>query len=220
MFGWFKKKKKKPESEDVLKEPTGYKFKWHEIGPENPCNKRILDIRSFTSGMMATTLSESIAQRFEDLRSSVGDEYRTAKIPQGNAVRTNLVYPRNGTELNGLVFKADSMDCKWDIYAFDGYFFFTRSWSGELVYKAKTQNTSNQIIIEEIEYSPKFDDSGAINAVHFLMKSHAFQQIFPHRVPKSMIEDSDIALWSFHEFGNRACYATYDDITDAIFKSK
>ena len=52
------------------------------------------------------------------------------------------------------------------------------------------------------------------NDVHFLMKSHATGQPFPHRVPKELTDEKEIAVWSFHRFGNRACYATYDEILD------
>lgn len=53
MFNWFKKKKSTNSDEsERLQQNDTYNFKWYEIGPDNPFNKRVLDIRSFTLNMI------------------------------------------------------------------------------------------------------------------------------------------------------------------------
>ena len=71
MFNWFKKKKERKEQD---KQTNEYSFVWYDLGPENPFNKRILDIRSFTATILATTSDESIAKKYNQLRNSIGDD--------------------------------------------------------------------------------------------------------------------------------------------------
>lgn len=214
MFKWLKKKKERKESEEQIEQSKSYSFKWYDVGSDNPFNKRILDIRSFTGTMVATTSDKSIAKQFQQLRNSVGEEYRGVQIPNSRLTHSDFEYPHNGSELRGAAFKADSMDCKWDIYVYDNQFFFARSWTGDLVYKAQAEILPDKIILKGIEHKSKIDSTEALNAVHFLMKSHALGQPFPHKVPLEITDEKEIAMWSFSQFGNRACYATYDDIVD------
>lgn len=116
MFGWLKKKPTKLSESEVLQRGGNFRFQWHEIGEGNPFNKRILDIRSCTLSMIATTSKKEVAEKFTSLRTSVGDEYIGTDVSSSKLTGTNLTYPHNGASLRGVVFKADSMDCKWDIY--------------------------------------------------------------------------------------------------------
>ena len=59
-------------------------------------------------------------------------------------------------------------------------------------------------------------DNEAKNDVHSLIKSHAIGQAFPHLIPNELISESEIAQWSFVKFGNRAYFATYDNIIDTV----
>lgn len=220
MFSWFKKKKVKQESEKQIDQPQEYDFKWYDIGEENPFNKRILDIRCFTGTMVATTSDKNVAERYNQLRGSIGEEYIGVQVPDSISSNSDLRYPHNGAEVRGAAFKADSMDCKWDIYVYDDYFYFTRSWTGELIYKAKAEIGIDQITIKQVEHGKNTDPNDAINDVHFLIVSHATGQPFTHKIPKELTKEKDIAIWSFSQFGNRACYATYEDIIDTKIRER
>lgn len=220
MINWFRKKKHKKESEKQIEKSDDYNFKWYDIGDDNPFNKRILDIRSFTGTMVATTSDKKVAEKYNSLRNSIGEEYKGKTIPNSSKSTIKLEYPHNGTELKGIAFKAESMDCKWDIYVYDNFFYFTRSWTGDLVYKVKAEILKDKIKLVEIEHNDEINSVEAENNVHFLIMTHAVGQPFPHTVPKDMINEKDIAIWSFGQFGNRACYATYDNIIDTEIKGK
>ena len=170
--------------------------------------------------MTAFSDDQFVAVRFSVNRQSNGSEFRGAEISNAAHVPTNLTYPHNGETLEGIIFKADEMEVKWDICIYDNCFFFVRSWTGELVYKAHAEILSDKIIIGEIDYAADTDAIYAVNAVHFLMKSHAFGQIFPHYVTDLPDNEKSIALLSFNQFGNKACYACYEDITDALISEK
>lgn len=219
MFNWFKRKKKEKEAADKPARQTGEEtFTWLDVGPGNPFNKRILDCRSLTWNLLATTSDRAVAESYNRLRSSMGREYIGAEIEGKQIVNTTLTYPHNGAALNGVVYKAGSMDEKWDIYIYQDCFYFTRSWTGELVYKAFVRVLSEHIELCRVEYAPQehllSDPTLAVNNVHFLLMTHALGRVYPHKVPAGLQQDREIALFSFSQFGNKACYATFDDILD------
>lgn len=193
-----------------------YTFKWYELGEENPFNKRILDIRSFTLQMIATTSKKEIADTYSALRGSLGEEYKGTSVPNPKSIPANLKYPHNGAALEGIVFKADSMDVKWDIYIYDNIFYFTRSWTGDLAYKVTARINADSLELLDIECSAEEDDLIAVNNVHFLIMAHALGKVYPHTIPKEIVTDKEVALYSFSTFGNKACYATYEPITDTV----
>ncbi|SHJ28306.1 hypothetical protein [Aquimarina spongiae] len=222
MLNWFKKNKKPKSESEVLKTNSDeYSFRWfEEEDPDNPFNKRILDISPYTTTAMAFTKEKAVAEKYNELRASLGKELIEIDTSGFDTTSANLQYPHNGEQLEGIAFKADSMDCKWDIYAYDNYLFFSRSWDGRLVYKAKYTITTEKISIPEIQFENDLSKKEAINDVHFLIKTHAVGQAFPHMIPKDIKTEAQIAQWSFSKFGNRAYYACYDDITDTLITSK
>lgn len=209
MFNLFRKKKPK----------HTYKFEWHDIGEGNPFNKRILDCRDYTLNNLATTADKSVADTFSRLRTSDGKEYLTQDFIDKVAIEVNLKYPPTGGELTDLIFKAQSFDEKWDIYIYNNCFYFTRSWTGELVYKAFATVDSNTVTVYRIELQgDETDKSFAVSNVHFLVSTQILKGILPHRVPTDLQTDMEIALYSFSQFGNKCWYATYDDILDTVIK--
>jgi hypothetical protein len=115
--------------------------------------------------------------------------------------------------LEGIVFKAPSMDVKWDIYVYDSVFLFARSWTGDLCYRAFATVGSSEIHITGIECS-RSDAKIAASHVYFLIGTHAMGRVLPHRLPEGTPEDPmTMATLSFSLFGNLGCYATFDDIT-------
>jgi hypothetical protein len=213
MFNLFKKKEKPEQT---------YKFEWHDIGEGNPFNKRILDCRDYTLNNLATTTDKSIAETFNRLRKSDGKEYLTQEIKNKVTIETNLKYPPTGGQLTNLIFKAQSFDEKWDIYIYDNCFYFTRSWTGELVYKGFATVDTNNVTIYKVELQDNnsVDKSFAISNVHFLVTTQILKGILPHRVPTNLKTDLEIALYSFSQFGNKCWYATHDDILDTVIKTK
>lgn len=218
MFSWFKKKKATPE-QSTPSQKRNYDFRWYEIGEENPFNKRILDIRNFTGNMTSTTSDLTVAEKFTQLRRSNGEEYIGQHVADSATVSVSLKYPHNGAALHGIVFKAKEMECKWDIYIYDDIFYFTRSWTGNLLFKATAKINADSIEITSIEYPSAEDQDLSISNVHFLIMSHALGRVFPHMVPP-ISSNEDIALYSFSTFGNRACYATFDTIVDTVVATK
>lgn len=220
MFKLFKKKVK--ESETIQNDHKEHEFTWYEIGEHNPFNKRVLDIRSFTQHILAFTKDKNVAELFNKQRHSIGQELINTKIPESKTINVNLIYPHNGSKIEGAAYKAKCMEDKWDIYGWENIIYLTRSWTGELVYKAFITVSENNFEIQKIEYKPDEynvnDQSIVINNVHFLIKTLAFGAIYPHKVPKHLTNGKDIALYSFNLFGHNCWYATDHDILDVTVK--
>lgn len=221
MFGFFKRKTTALNATPDQK--PRYKFIWYEIGESNPFNKKILDIRALTQTMLSWTKDESVARLFLRLRESIGQELINAEIYGSKTVEVYLVYPHNGSKIEGAAYKAKCMEDKWDIYSWNGIIYFTRSWTGEIIYKAYINVTDTDFSIYKIEYHPDEYNSQDISFVesnvHFLIKTLAFGIIYPHKVPATLLTEKDIALYSFNQFGHNCWYATFEDIIDTVVKT-
>jgi hypothetical protein len=192
---------------------TQFVFKWHDPGPGNPFGIRVLDCRSLTLSVIATTKDKAVAERYNFLRGSDGSDLIGAAIEDPIHVPVSLKFPHNGEKLEGIVFKAGSMDVKWDIYVYDSVFLFARSWTGELCYRAVATIGLSEIHITEIE-CPRSDAKIAASHVYFLMGTHAMRRVLPHRLPEDTPDDPmTIATLSFSLFGKFGCYATFEGIT-------
>ena len=170
--------------------------------------------------MLSFTSDKEVAVLFNKQRRSIGEELIDKKLDGSKAIQTNLEYPHNGSKMEGAGYKAKSMEDKWDIYFWNGIIYLTRSWTGEIIYKAYTTVAETNFTITKIEYSENeytlADQSLVIDNVHFILISHAFGRPFPNRVPKTLITDKEIALYSFNQFGHNCWYATYDTILDTV----
>jgi hypothetical protein len=157
-------------------------FKWHDPGPGNPFGIRVLDCRSLTGNVIATTKDKAVAECYNYLRGSDGRDLIGAAIEDPVRCPVFLKFPHNGAKLEGIVHKAGSMDVKWDIYVYNSVFLFARSWTGELCYRAVATIGSSEIHITEIE-CPRSDVKIAASHVYFLMGTHAMRRVLPHRLP-------------------------------------
>jgi hypothetical protein len=192
---------------------NGYNFKWYDPGPENPFGIRVLDCRPLTWHVVATTKDKSVAERYNCLRHSDGKDLIRSPINDSVRCPVSLKFPHNGAALNGIVFKADSMDVKWDIYIYNSIFLFARSWTGELCYRAVAAVGPSEIHITEIECSSSEAKIAAAH-VYFLMGTHAMRRVLPHRLPEGTPEDPmTMATLSFNLFGKFGCYASFEDVT-------
>jgi hypothetical protein len=185
----------------------------YDPGPNNPFGIRLLDYRSVTGSSVAATADPKIAERFVLLRESNGRELIGAPIPDPVRVSTSLRFPHNGARLEGVVFKADGMEVKWDIYIYDSVFLFARSWTGDLNYRAVARIGAAEIHITEIE-CPRRDAEIAAAHVYFLIGTHAMGCVLPHRLPANTPDDPEtMAMLSFSLFGRLGCFATFEDVT-------
>jgi hypothetical protein len=191
---------------------------------QNPFGLRILDCRPFSTTMISTTKDPNIAARFSHLRSASGEEHRGRHPDDALIVPCNLIYPFNGESHDSPLFVAQQMEDKWDIYLYDGYLYFARSWTGDLALRATIAFKEKAAVITEIEANRAkvLDDSAlAVKMVDFLVKRHLYHQEAPHPFPQGIPEEKKtLALYSFSEYGRWAFYGSFEDTTTVRVQSE
>ncbi len=182
---------------------------------ESPFGIRVLDCRSLTQTVTAVTQDQAVAESYCRLRGSQGLECR-GQVPEGaDPIPCDLRYAYAGAAKDGPLFKAQQMEVKWDIYLHEGFLYFCRSWTGELVFRAGLAITGREAAVSGVEATTTPEDpSLPVREVDFLIKSHIFGQEAPHPLPASLRPDPrEIALYSFSRYGRRALYGSFEDTT-------
>jgi len=185
---------------------------------DSPFGIEVLDCRPVATTMVSTTTDPNIAETFARLRSSRGEQHRE-RLPE-NAWRMScdLTYPHVGEHKDGPIFIAPDMDHKWDIYLHDGHLFFSRSWTGELVFVAGIELEPPTARLASITSDADLweNDSTYVTAVvDYLVKSHLYKVVVPHPLPRDMSKGTagQLALLSFSQYGRLGLYGTFGETT-------
>jgi hypothetical protein len=184
---------------------------------ENPFGVRILDCRSLSQSMLAVTQDPKVAESFGVLRASNGEQYRGRSPEDSETCVCDLRYSHKGNAQDGPVFKAKSMEDKWDIYLYDGHLYFARSWTGGLEYRATIEFDEDGATVNAVEARAALvqtDPFYPIAVVDYLIRSHLYRLPVPHPLPKSAVQDPwRLALFSFSQYGRYALFGTFADTT-------
>ena len=184
---------------------------------KNPFGVDLLDCRAFTGSTTAFAKDPKVTDSFAMLRRSKGDEHRGAPPEQEAICPCDLRYAHNGQVEDGPLFKAEVMEDKWDIYLYDNYLYFARSWTGTLEYRARVtfdEREAHVVAVEARREMVEDDPAYAVAAVDFLIRSHLYGQPIPHPLPRSAGEDPrQLAVLSFSMYGRKALYGTFADTT-------
>lgn len=177
---------------------------------------RVLDCREFCHTMVSMTADPKLAFRFAELRLSTGEEHRGKMPAHAMCVASLLTYPLTGKPGEGVLFRASEMEDKWDIYYLNGWFYFARSWGGEIVFRAEVKFTGTQAIVSMVEADAKLsaDPQLAVRQVDFLIKNHLLGMEVAHPLPAGFPDDPmQIAVYSHNWYGRHAAFAAYEDTT-------
>lgn len=141
----------------------------------NPFKVRCLDCRIFSRSMISTAQDPKVAAHFGELRASTGEQYVGKLPPNTVTVPCNFSYPHDGQSKDGPLFIAAVMEDKWNIYLYAGDLYFARSWTGDLVFRAKIGFNESQAVINVIDANSQVasqDPAYIAWQVDFLVKSH------------------------------------------------
>ena len=207
----FVSKKPAPPNPPAGKSPFT-QLAWIEAD-KSPFKVRVLDCRSFSRSVLETTADPEIAARFLALRNSTGEQHRGKTPASALPTECLLRYPYEGEIQNGRLFGAQEMEDKWDIYLYDGFLYFARSWTGDLVYRARIDLSEREALVSSIEgNSEAVGGAYTVRSIDFLIKSHLLRNEVPHPLPPNFPDDPQlIALFSIAQYGRWASYATYED---------
>jgi len=126
----------------------------------------------------------------------------------------DLKYPYQGEVQDGVLFRAEAMEDKWDIYLYRPHLYFVRSWGGQLIYRATLSSEPGVVRVTQIEAARGDDSHFHRQTVDFLIQSHLLGKDVPHPLPSTLPAEADqVALFSFSSFGRRCRYGAYADTT-------
>jgi len=192
------------------------KVSWLEAD-QNPFGIRVLDCRSFSKSALCFAPDNGVAEKFLKLRDSTGEIYRNQLPKNALHIKCNLRYNFEEKIPDGPVFVAKVMQDRWDIYLYDGFLYFTNSWSGELLIRARVDFKDNEFFVPVIDIRSdlaKRDKPLAVRQADYLIKSYLCRQEVPNPLPRNFPNDpKQIALYSFSFYGRMSSYATYEDTT-------
>ena len=187
---------------------------WIEAG-RNPYGVRLLDCRPFTWTAKAKTPDPKAAERFLRLRASRGEQLRRRTPSDALEIACRLDYPLDGDLGDGPLFRAQELEDKWDVFRYGDQIDFARSWTGDLVHRARVQPAAGRLVLTAVSSdAAAVDGDGrlAVRQVDYLLKSHLFGRVTPHPLPAGFpAEPQAIALYSFGAYGRRCAFATFAD---------
>jgi hypothetical protein len=198
-----------------------FEIRWLEAA-ESPFGARLFDCREYAIHHFSTTADNAVAERFLNSRATDGKEYFGQFPDDATGLMVDLQFPFGPNPAfaegipDGPVFKAQSMDEKWDIYKYENHFLFVRSWTGELVYVTNYEAVEGGFKIERFILDGSSVESEAdahfeVRIVQYLVYSHVLGIVFPHPVPKALEDDPEkILSYSFAQFGNRGYFGACD----------
>jgi hypothetical protein len=206
----------KPKDTDSLASDPMAGVRWVPAS-ESPFGVDLLDCRSFSQTMCSMTLDLGVITRYGRLRGSTGEEYRGRSPENAKTCECNLQYPNKAGTRDGPIFKAEVMEDKWDIYLYDGYLYFTKSWSGELEYRARFEIRGYWAKVVTVEARKELVESDSfypVAVVDYLIRSHLYRLPIPHPLPKSIGQNPyDLTLFSFTEYGRHGLFGAFGDTT-------
>lgn len=191
------------------------------LGPdENDWGVPVLDCRALAWTVVSTTGDPQVAQRFGASRTSDGREVRGLRLPSADAGACSLRYPPLRVWHDGPLFRAPTMEDKWDCLLFDDVLTITRSWTGDVGYQCHASGpiepdqewAIDRVLVARREPEIAVDLSYAVREVDFIVKAHLLGRLVPHPIPPGLTNDAEqIAVASFSLHGRRGCFATFAD---------
>lgn len=187
---------------------------WIEAG-RNPYGVRLLDCRPFTWTAKAKAPDPKAVERFLRLRFSRGEQLRQRSPASALEIACRLDYPLDGDLSDGPLFRAQELEDKWDVFRYGDQIDFARSWTGDLVHRARVTTDTGRLVVTAVSSDPAAVDGDgrlAVRQVDYLLKSHLFGRVTPHPLPAGFpVEPQPIALYSFGAYGRRCAFATFAD---------
>lgn len=176
------------------------------------------DCLSFVRAMKASAADPEVARKFASLRKITGSSYAGQLPPDAVEISSKLEYPGEQVR-DGMLYKAEKMEQKWDIYLYQKNLYFCRSWTGALVYVAAFALEKGKISVDTVWATKEAlseDHSFAIREVDYLIKSHVMHGRMPHPLPPDLPRDAEtVGQYSFAQYGNMCCFGTYADTLPA-----
>jgi len=188
--------------------------RWLEAG-QNPFGMRVLDCRSVTTHLIASSQDQSVADRFLTLRRQDPAELAGSAPEDAVTLPCALRYPDPAALPDGLDYRAQVMEDKWDIFQLGDTLLFLRSWTGHQIFQAHIMTSGDDLVVDSIRAAAGIltaEPDYTIAQVDFLIKTHLYRREVPHPLPVELPEDvANLVLYSFSQYGRWAYYGSYEN---------
>ncbi len=188
--------------------------RWLEAG-ESPYGIEVLDCRGLAAEARAAATSPEAAERFAALRGADGSALRGTVPHPPATLDCRLEYPMASPLPEGALFRATSLDEKWDLFHLEGSLYCARSASGALEYRAALAFPAGRMRV--VRVSARADLAEAepayvVAAVDFLVRTHVLGLEAPHPIPAAAQGGpEELALLSWRQHGRFARFGAYAD---------
>lgn len=196
---------------------------------DNSFQMRVVDCKQFCSDSFLFAMGDepqSFVDLFDNGQANIDRLPKSLRDPHVESCL--LGYPKGAGELlDGLQAMATSMEDLWNIVLIEGYFYFVRSWTGQLRHRAKVDFRDHAMFVTEVATnSPSAgsmpfadalanDNTFGVRQVDFLIKTLLFNAPSPAPLPNNApTEAGGIALYALTEYGKIGWYPTFDDTTE------
>src|SRR5713101_5898185 len=175
---------------------------WIEA-PDNHFQMQVLDCQTYCRDSLMFPIDkggESIDHQFRKARTA--PDSCCPRLPIANALKIPclLSYPHGEEKIpEGAQCIAQAMEDLWNIFLFDGYLYFTRSWTGQLRYRARLLLRESAMFVTEVEasrtrpdrdlYANLKDEELPVKQVDFLIKAILYRMQAPAPLPGEMAKE-------------------------------
>ena len=194
-------------------------IRWIEPA-DNPWGVRLLDVRPVTEGMLSTSSDPECAANALSFLRDDGSGFTGMEPNSSRMVSASLRYRIDETLADGALFIPTCMEHKWAVFYRNNRILVVRSWTRELFVTAEVITHPGEIEVTAIRgdlVEQDEDPAFKIRVLDYMMRSHALNMVYPTPLPPEMDQHpQEAALWCFHGFGNRALFATPEEIAWVI----
>jgi hypothetical protein len=200
------------ESEDSPEIPE---TSWVEAA-DNPWAVRVLDVRPVTLTMLSVSADPQCAANAVSFGQDDGTGFIGEAPPLSRIVDASLRFPIERTLADGVLFVPSEMEHKWALFYHRGQVICVRSWTRQVQVVASCEQHERYVEITQVRGAFGGDDEDPVLTVRlldYLLRSHALDMVHPVPLPVGMEKNPrKAAMWCMSMFGNRAWYATPDQI--------
>ena len=211
--------------------------RWIEAA-ESPFGMRVLDCEAFCTQSAVFAAGQpyrAAAERRDAVNRTGGACYRGQSPPGAVRLPCSLRYPiEAGAPLGGPLLWANDPAEMWNLFLFDDFLYFARSWSGTLRYRAKVMFLERTVLIRNVEAAAKpvvnerhvlargrgdilwMDEVFVLRQVDFLIKALLYGVLCPAPLPLPGLDavgTGSLAYYALAEYGRAGRYPTYEDTT-------
>ncbi|HJZ54508.1 MAG TPA: SseB family protein [Gemmataceae bacterium] len=197
---------------------------------DNPFQMRVLNCKAFSLQSRLAAIGDgagAIAARFQQARDNPRSCRQPPAIPDPVKIPCLLSYPRGGDRLpDGAHLVPEATEDLWTIFVVDDAMLFSRSWTGQLRYRARLLFRPGALFVTEVETSRTRpandldanlgDEQLPVRQVDFLIKALLYQVETPAPLPRGLSgrEPGAIAFFSLTEYGRWGWFPTFEDTTE------